>query len=284
MINSIAEPQAAKLVIGNILLWSGGAAAAIIVGMHMQGYALGRVAEFAVLGSVIYLNPAEIRRALGPIRRAWVMLPFALWFVLPLFGKPIVGTLNLRMVIVSLAVPVVEELFFRGWIWSELRKIWPIWATMLDYSGTCTVTRRLCNRLGFSGVCAVSRVSDIGGDLDAWLAPFLGVIGRSTRSKWAPLYVQGSLGPDGPKVCSRSPPGLGLLATTSSTISSAVRSGIDTPLWRVLAEQADRLVGGDDAVLVIDDTALPKKGTVSVGVAGQYCGVLAARTGQSWCR
>jgi SRSO17 transposase len=48
----------------------------------------------------------------------------------------------------------------------------------------------------------------------------------------------------------------------------------DAPLWRVLAEQADRLVGGDDAVLVIDDTALPKKGTASVGVAAQYCGAL----------
>ena len=46
----------------------------------------------------------------------------------------------------------------------------------------------------------------------------------------------------------------------------------DGPLWRVLAEQADRLVGGPEAVLVIDDTALPKKGTLSVGVARQYCG------------
>ena len=48
----------------------------------------------------------------------------------------------------------------------------------------------------------------------------------------------------------------------------------DAPLWRVLAEKADAIVGGDDAVLVIDDTALPKKGTRSVGVAPQYCGEL----------
>jgi SRSO17 transposase len=45
----------------------------------------------------------------------------------------------------------------------------------------------------------------------------------------------------------------------------------------VLAERADRLVGGPDAVLVIDDTALPKKGTLSVGVARQYCGQLGKR-------
>ena len=48
----------------------------------------------------------------------------------------------------------------------------------------------------------------------------------------------------------------------------------DGPLWRMLAEKADSLLGGDDAVLVVDDTALPKKGTASVGVTGQYCGAL----------
>jgi SRSO17 transposase len=37
-----------------------------------------------------------------------------------------------------------------------------------------------------------------------------------------------------------------------------------------LLVQADRLVGGSDAVLVIDDTAIAKKGTHSVGVAPQY--------------
>jgi DDE superfamily endonuclease len=39
------------------------------------------------------------------------------------------------------------------------------------------------------------------------------------------------------------------------------------PVERELLVQADRLVGGSDAVLVIDDTALAKKGTHSVGVA-----------------
>jgi SRSO17 transposase len=38
--------------------------------------------------------------------------------------------------------------------------------------------------------------------------------------------------------------------------------------------QADRLVGGPDAYLVIDDTAVPKKGTHSVGVAPQYASAL----------
>jgi SRSO17 transposase len=51
----------------------------------------------------------------------------------------------------------------------------------------------------------------------------------------------------------------------------------DAPLWTVLAHEADRLVGGSDAYLVIDDTALPKKGELSVGVARQYCGQLGKR-------
>ena len=46
------------------------------------------------------------------------------------------------------------------------------------------------------------------------------------------------------------------------------------PLETELIIQADRLVGGGDAVLVIDDTAVPKKGTHSVGVAAQYASAL----------
>jgi SRSO17 transposase len=45
-----------------------------------------------------------------------------------------------------------------------------------------------------------------------------------------------------------------------------------TPLERILAEKAQAMVGGRDAVLIIDDTALLKKGTRSVGVARQYAG------------
>ncbi len=51
----------------------------------------------------------------------------------------------------------------------------------------------------------------------------------------------------------------------------------DAPLWSALAQEADRLLGGRDTFLVIDDTALPKKGTLSAGVAYQYCGQLGKR-------
>jgi SRSO17 transposase len=46
------------------------------------------------------------------------------------------------------------------------------------------------------------------------------------------------------------------------------------PLEAELLAQAGRLVGGPDAYFVIDDTALPKKGQHSVGVAPQYASAL----------
>jgi len=99
-------------------------------------------------------------------------------------------------------------------------------------------------------------------------------MGRSTRSKWAPLYVRGLLSSDGPKSVQPIAIRLGLPGHDQlhHFVSSAAWN--DGPLWRVLAEKADSLLGSDDAVLVVDDTALPKKGTASVGVAGQYCGAL----------
>jgi len=48
----------------------------------------------------------------------------------------------------------------------------------------------------------------------------------------------------------------------------------DEAVEAVLLDKADTLVGGVDSFLIIDDTALPKKGTESVGVAHQYCGAL----------
>jgi SRSO17 transposase len=47
-----------------------------------------------------------------------------------------------------------------------------------------------------------------------------------------------------------------------------------TPLEAALLAAADRLVGGEEAFLVIDDTCLPKKGGHSVGVAPQYASSL----------
>src|SRR3546814_5527099 len=52
--------------------------------------------------------------------------------------------------------------------------------------------------------------------------------------------------------------------------SSDLSGPVEATLW----EQAYALGGGDKAWLIIDDAALPKKGTASVGVAPQYASAL----------
>ena len=111
-------------------------------------------------------------------------------------------------------------------------------------------------------------------DLDAWLAPFLDVMGRKTRRTWGPFYLRGLLGPGERKSLQPMAARLGLPGHDQLQHFVASPAWDDAPLWTVLAHEADRLVGGPDAYLVIDDTALPKKGELSVGVARQYCGQL----------
>ena len=120
----------------------------------------------------------------------------------------------------------------------------------------------------------MSRSVAPGDDLDHWLTPFLDVMGRSTRRRWGPLYVRGLLGPDGPKSVQPIAARLGLRGHDQLHHFVSSPKWDVAPLWRVLVEQADTLVGGANAVLVVDDTAIPKKGTLSVGVAPQYCGEL----------
>lgn len=111
-------------------------------------------------------------------------------------------------------------------------------------------------------------------DLQAWLEPFLAALGRSEQRHWAPLYLQGLLGPGARKsvepMAERVCPG----QTEQLHHFVATSPWACEPLERVLRETADSLVGGDQAVLIIDDTALPKQGRHSVGVKRQHCGVL----------
>ena len=54
----------------------------------------------------------------------------------------------------------------------------------------------------------------------------------------------------------------------------AARVWKEAPLQTKLLIQADKLVGGSDAVLVIDDTSMPNKGKHSVGFAALYTSTL----------
>src|SRR5690348_7425193 len=115
---------------------------------------------------------------------------------------------------------------------------------------------------------------DIDADLDRWLEPFLDATGRSTRRKMAPLYVRGRLGSGGRKSIQPMAERLGLSSHEQLHHFISSPAWDDAPLWRVLAEQVNREVGGEGAVLVVDDVGVPKKGELSVGVARQDCGAL----------
>jgi SRSO17 transposase len=112
------------------------------------------------------------------------------------------------------------------------------------------------------------------GALETWLAPFLVAMKHKARRRWAPLYVRGLIEPGERK--SIQPMAARVSPADTDQLHHFISSSAwdSTPLEAVLAQAADRLVGGSEAVLVIDDTALPKKGTHSVGVAPQYAGAL----------
>src|SRR6187431_3655410 len=111
-------------------------------------------------------------------------------------------------------------------------------------------------------------------ELGRWLKPFLDRLGHKARRQMCPLYVAGLIGPGDRKsvqpMAERFAPG------GYDQLHHFVSAGVwDAALLETeLLIQADRLVGGSDAVLVIDDTAMPKKGKHSVGVAAQYASAL----------
>src|SRR3712207_4120509 len=108
-----------------------------------------------------------------------------------------------------------------------------------------------------------------GGDgertLERWLEPFLGRLGHPARRRMCPLYVAGLIGPGERKSLQPMAARLAPAAYDQLHHFVAVGPWDEAPLETELLAQANRLVGGADAILVIDDTALPKKGTHSVG-------------------
>lgn len=111
-------------------------------------------------------------------------------------------------------------------------------------------------------------------ELDAWLEPFLDALGHKARRRWAPVYIRGLYGRTERK--SVQPIAAELTPGDYDQLHNFIAShSWDTaPLEPILARTADQLVGGPDAILAIDDTAVLKKGEHSVGVAPQYAGVV----------
>ena len=115
------------------------------------------------------------------------------------------------------------------------------------------------------------------GELERWLEPFLARLRRKAQRRWAPVYLKGLILPGErksvePMAARVAPADIQQLHHFVSTSPWAT-----APLEDELVKAADRLVGGPDAVLVVDDTALVKQGRRSVGVKRQYCGQLGKR-------
>jgi SRSO17 transposase len=114
-------------------------------------------------------------------------------------------------------------------------------------------------------------------ELEAWLEPFLGRLRRQAQRRWAPFYLKGLILPGERK--SIEP----MAARVAPSDVQQLHHFVSTSPWATapveeeLVRAADRLVGGSDAVLVLDDTALVKQGRHSVGVKRQYCGQLGKR-------
>src|SRR4051794_34879553 len=110
------------------------------------------------------------------------------------------------------------------------------------------------------------------GALERWLAPFLAALGREAQRRWAPVYLKGLILPGERKsvepLAARVAPG----STEQLHHFIGGSPWVTGPLEAVLAEEADRLVGGPEAGLGIDDTAPPKQGGHSVRVAPPDCG------------
>ena len=114
-------------------------------------------------------------------------------------------------------------------------------------------------------------------DLEKWLAPYLDALGNKTRRRMCPAYVAGLIGPGDRK--SIQPMAARVDTVSYDRLHHFIGAGVwdSAPLEATLWQQADALVGDEKAWLIIDDTALPKKGNASVGVAPQYASALGKR-------
>ena len=88
-------------------------------------------------------------------------------------------------------------------------------------------------------------------ELGRWLKPFLDRLGHKARRRMCPLYVAGLIGPGDRK--SVQPMAERLAPGDYDQLHHFVSAGVwdAAPLETELLIQADRLVGGGDAVLVL---------------------------------
>ncbi|WP_206245173.1 IS701 family transposase [Novosphingobium terrae] len=112
--------------------------------------------------------------------------------------------------------------------------------------------------------------TDLQGDLDRWLAPFLDHLGNKTRRLMCQAYIGGLIAPGDRKSIQPMAARYGDISyhRLHHFISEGVWSSL--PVEAELWGQADALAGGEKSWLIIDDITLLKQGNGSVGVAPQH--------------
>ena len=122
-------------------------------------------------------------------------------------------------------------------------------------------------------------------ELGRWLKPFLDRLGHKARRRMCPLYIAGLIGPGDRK--SVQPMAARLAPGEYDQLHHFIADGVwdAAPLEAELLVQADRLVGGKDAVLVIDDTRWRRRAIVRL-VSLHNMPRLSARRpiAKHWCR
>jgi SRSO17 transposase len=118
------------------------------------------------------------------------------------------------------------------------------------------------------------RAADWQADLERWLEPFLAQLAHPAQRAMCQHYLAGLIGPGDRKSVQPMAHRLGLGSHDPLHHFIAVGPWDPAPLEDELLAQANHLVGGLGSYLVVDDTALPKKGRHSVGVAPQYASAL----------
>ena len=131
----------------------------------------------------------------------------------------------------------------------------------------------------------VGRTSDWKKELGRFLRPFLVRLGHKARQQMCPLYVSGLIGPGDRK--SIQPMAERLALGEYDQLHHFIAAGVwdATPVETELLVQADRLVGGSDAVLVIDAPRCRRRaGTQSVSLRNMRQRWARPRTARPWYR
>ena len=122
-------------------------------------------------------------------------------------------------------------------------------------------------------------------ELRRWLKPFLDRLGHKARRRMCPLYISGLIGPGDRK--SVQPMAARLMPGDYDQLHHFIADGVwdAAPLEAELLVQADRLVGGKDAVLVITTRQCRRRAIVRL-VSLRNMPRLSARRpiAKHWCR